>query len=120
MALPIRNPKKQDHWADIIDTHLGLTTETRTNVFKFGPERFNRIIKLNLPAISGIMAAYKIFAQQFPNTIESNDNSWLQQPIFYNCNFTRKYPGKGKKFTHLTPTFYGLEDHFHTLSVKDF
>ena len=109
-----------DHWADILDTHLGLSPETRTQVFKFGPERFNKIIKANLPAISGIMAAYKIFAQQFPNTIESNDNSWLHQPIFYNTNFTRKYPGKGKKNTHLTPTFYGLGDHLHTLSVKDF
>merc|ERR1712074_377524 len=77
-----------DHWADIIDTHLELTPDTRTNIFKFGPERFNKIIKANLPAISGIMAAYKIFAQQFPSTIESKDNSWIHQPIFYNSNFT--------------------------------
>ena len=61
--------KTNYHWADIIDTHLGLTMDTRTDIFKFGPERFNKLIKLNLPAISGIMAAYKTFAQQFPNTI---------------------------------------------------
>merc|ERR1712074_295561 len=93
--------------------------DTRTDIFKFGPERFNKLIKLNLPAISGIMAAYKIFAQQFPNTIESNDNTWLHQPVFYNNNFTSKYPGKCKQTIQLTPTFYGLEDRFHTLSVMD-
>ena len=112
--------KTNDHWADIIDTHLGLTTDTRTEIFKFGPERFNKIIKLKLPAISGIMAAFKVFTQNIPNTIESNDNSWLHQPIFYNNNFTRKYPGKCKQSTYLTPTFYGLEDQHHTLSVMDF
>ena len=31
-----------DHWADILDTHLGLSPETRTQVFKFDPERFNK------------------------------------------------------------------------------
>lgn len=112
--------KTNDHWADIIDTHLGLTIDTRTDIFKFGPERFNKLIKFNLPAISGIMAAYKVLAQQFPNTIESNDNTWLHQPVFYNNNFTRKYPGKCKQTIHLTPTFYGLEDQLHTFSVMDF
>ena len=66
------------------------------------------------------MAAYKIFAQQFPSTIESNDKSWIHQPIFYNSNFMRKYPGRGKKSIHLTPTFYGLDDKFHILTVNDF
>ena len=87
----------QDHWADILDQHLGLTPNTRHEIMKFGQERFNKTIKLNLPAISGILDAFKLFKHNFPNTIESKDNTWLTQPIFYNLNFTRNYPGKCKK-----------------------
>ena len=67
----------QDHWADILDKELGLTNDTSTEIFKFGPERFIKIIKLQIPAISGIMAAYKIFKHNFPNTIESKDNLYF-------------------------------------------
>ena len=86
----------------------------------FGPEHFNNIIKLNLPAISEILDAYKLFKHNFPNTIKIKDNTGLTQPIFYNLNFTRNYPGKCKTKSYLTPTFYGLDDKHHTLMVKDF
>ena len=107
-----------DHWADIIDTELGLTPDTREEILEYGPERFNKIIKKKIPAISNMLASYKIFKSNFPNTIESKDNSWLHQQVFFNPNFTRKQPRK-KTPTHLTPTFYGIPDKFHTLKVKD-
>ena len=47
------------------------------------------------------------------------DNSWLNQSVFYNMNFTRKQPNSCKQ-TFLTPTFYGIPDTLHTLTLKDF
>ena len=57
--------KTNDYWADIIDTHLGLTIDTRTDIFNFGPERFNKLIKLNLPAISGIIQNLRTTISQY-------------------------------------------------------
>jgi hypothetical protein len=108
-----------DHWADIIDQKLNLNINTRKEILKYGPERFNRIIKAKIPLISNFFQSYKLFKTHFPNTIISGDNSWLTQPVVYNLNFTRKQPRK-KKGTHLTPTFYGLPDSNHTLKLKDF
>ena len=38
--------------------------------------------------------------------------------FFYNPTFSRKLP-RGKKETFLKPTFYGIPDNFHTLTVRD-
>ena len=44
------------------------------------------------------MDAYKLFKHNFQNTIESNDNNWLSQPIFYKTSQettqdnAKKYP----------------------------
>ena len=36
--------KLDDHWADKLDTFFNVTHNTRHNVLKFGPERFNKLI----------------------------------------------------------------------------
>ena len=111
--------KLDDHWADKLDTLLHLTPHTRNIITKYGPERFNYIINLKIPALSGIFSAYKTLKKNFPTFPETLDNSWLCQPLFYNLNFTMKMPGSSKT-TLLKPTFYGIPDTAHTLSVKDF
>ena len=110
--------KTQDHWADLIDIEMGLQPENREEILEYGPERFNKIIKKKIPAISNMFASYKLFKHNFPNSIESKDNSWVNQQVFYNLNFTRKQPRK-KAPTYLTLTFYGIPDSFRTLKVKD-
>ena len=111
--------KLDDHWADILDTFFNLTPDTRHTINKFGPERFNPIIKANIPGLSSIFSSYKTLKQNFPTVPETLDNSWLCQPLFYNLNFTRKLPNSSKT-TFLRPTFYGLPDSAHILSVQDF
>ena len=111
--------KLDDHWADKLDTFFNLTPDTRFKITKFGPERFNSIINEKFPGLSSIFLSYKTLKQNFPTAPESLDNSWLCQPIFYNLNFTRKVP-KSSKTTFLRPTFYGLPDNAHTLTVQDF
>ena len=69
--------------------------------------------------MSSIFSAYKTLKQHFPTGPESFDNSWLLQPLFYNNVFTRKLPNSSKT-TYLKPTFYGLPDSAHTLTVQDF
>ena len=108
-----------DHWADILDSILNLTPETRHTILKYGPERFNKIINMEIPGLSSILSSYKSLKQQFPTCPSTQDNSWLFQPVFFNTNFTRKYPNS-KKTTFLTPTFYGLRDSAHTLTLGEF
>ena len=50
-----------DNWADIIDTFFHITQDTRHTIHKFGPERFNKIIKADIPVISSLFSAYKAF-----------------------------------------------------------
>ena len=103
----------------MIDNHFSLTPDTRHEILEFGPEKFNNLIKLNIPCISSIFKSYKIFKNNFPTPPDTNDNSWLQQNIFYNNNFSRKQPNN-KRTTFLTPTFFGLPDTHHKLKVIDF
>ena len=107
-----------DNWADIIDTFFKITPNTRHIIHTFGPERFNKIIKAEIPVISSLFSAYKTFKHNFPTNPSTMDNSWLNQCVFYNMNLTRKQPNAHKK-AFLTPTFYGIPDANHTLTVKD-
>ena len=107
-----------DNWADIIDNFLNLTPDTRHKIHHYGPERFNKIIKADIPVISNLFAAYKAFKHQLPTDPGTMDNSWLNQCAFYNMNITRKHPNT-KTRTYLTPTFYGIPDRCHTLTLKD-
>ena len=108
-----------DHWADIIDEHYKLSTCRRKNLLEFGPERFNKIIKEEIPVIRNLFQAYKTFKHNFPTSPDTLDNSWLNQCAFYNLNITRKQPNT-KQRTFLKPTFYGIPDKYHTLALKEF
>ena len=43
--------KIDDNWADIIDTFFQFSPDTRHIIHTFGPERFNKIIKADIPVI---------------------------------------------------------------------
>ena len=105
--------------AKMIDTHFSLTPDNRHEILQFGPEKFNKLIKLNIPCISSIFKSYKIFKHNFPTQPDTNDNSWLQQNIFYNNNFFSKQPNNNRT-TFLTTTFFGLPDTYHKLNVINF
>ena len=111
--------KLDDHWADMLDNFFNLSPDTRHTINKFGPERFNPIINEQIPGLSNIFLAFKTLKQHFPTGPETFDNSWLCQPLFFNMNFTRKMPNNSKR-TFLKPTFFGLPDTAHTLTVQDF
>ena len=110
--------KLDDHWADLVDTHLGIDAENRDKILDYGPEKFNAIIKAKLPGISSIFTAYKKVKNLFPTGPETMDNSWILQNIFYNTNFNRKNPDNNAT-VHLTPGFYGIPERYHTLNVTD-
>ena len=110
--------KIDENWADIIDNFFQLTPDTRHTIHSFGPERFNKIIKADIPVISSLFSVYKTFIQNFPTDPSTMDKSWLNQCAFYNKNITRKQPNS-TKFICLTPTFYGIPDTSHTITLKD-
>ena len=39
--------KLYDHWADLVDTHLGIDMEDRDKILEYGPEKFLKIIQAN-------------------------------------------------------------------------
>ena len=80
-----------DHWADLLDKHFNITKNSRTSILSYGPERFNTLIKLKIPGLSSILAAYKAMKSNFPTQPDSFDNSWLCQNIFYNQTFNSNY-----------------------------
>ena len=106
-----------DHWTDMLDIIFNLTMDTRLTLLTYGPERFNNIIKLNLPGISSLFSSYKTLKFLLPSDPSCMDNTWLTQPIFFNLNFTRAVPNS-KKLACLKPTFYGISDNFHTITVE--
>ena len=101
----------------MLDINFNLTMDTRHILLEYGPERFNNIIKLNLPGISSLFSSYKTLKFLLPSDPSSMDNTWLTQPVFFNSNFTRTVPNS-KKLAYLKPTFYGISDNFHTLTVE--
>ena len=64
--------------------------ETRAEILENGPARFNKIIKVKIPIIRNLFQSYTLFKHHFPNTIESGDNTWLHQPVFYNKETTKE------------------------------
>ena len=111
--------KLDDHWADLVDSFFNISIENRDKILEYGPEKFNGIIKANLPGISSIFAGFKNVKNLFPTDPEAMDNAWIMQNIFYNLNFTRKNPDN-KSIIHLTPGFYGIPETHHSLKVIDF
>ena len=55
-----------NHWADRIDNHFTLTKETRLTLMNFGPEKFNTIIKAQIPVISSMFTRYKLYQKPIP------------------------------------------------------
>ena len=96
--------KLDNHWADLVDIHLGIDIDKRDKILDYGPEKFNSIIKAKLPGISSIFNAYKKVKTLFPTEPETMDNSWILQNIFNNTNFNRKNPDNNTT-VHLTPGF---------------
>ena len=39
--------KLDDHWADLVDTHLGIDTENRDKILDYGPENATPVLKQN-------------------------------------------------------------------------
>ena len=93
--------KIDDNWADMIDTFFQITPNTRHIIHNFGPERFNKIIKAEIPVISSLFTAYKTFKHYFPTDPSTMDNSWLNQCAFYNTNLTRRKSKKSIPYTNL-------------------
>ena len=68
-----------DHWADMIDTFLKITPDTRHTIHDFGTERFNKIIK-----------ALRIVFQ----LNSKGSNYWLKTVDIYNLFCTTYYKEK--------------------------
>ena len=85
--------KIDDHWADMLNMQLKLTPSTRQLMLELGAEKFNVIVKKNIPCISGFIKSYQFLKHNFPTDIELKDNRWLTQPVFYNKNIITTLPG---------------------------
>ena len=105
-----------DHWCDILDTHFGLTPNTRKTIYKWGANKFNNVIKLNLPCISGFVKCYQEFCKNFSTEPNPRENRWLSAPFFNNPKIQW---GQGKNKKTFTTRQFGLEDSAETLTLGD-
>jgi hypothetical protein len=68
-----------DHWCDILDTQFGLTPNTRKIIYEWRAHKFDNVIKLNLPCISGFVKCYQEFCKNF--ITEHNPKIQTIQPL---------------------------------------
>ena len=73
-----------DHWCDILDLNFGLTPQSRISIYKWGADKFEKVINLKLPCISEFVDSFRKFSIEFPNEPNTKDNRWLEQPFFHN------------------------------------
>ena len=63
-----------DHWCDILDTQFGLTPNTRNTIYEWGANKFDNVIKLNLPCVSGFIKCYQEFCKNFATEPNPREN----------------------------------------------
>ena len=85
-----------DHWADLLDNMLGVNSKNRRWILSWGHKAFDSCVQAGKIVLSEMISCLSYFSQQFPAPIESNDNTWINQPIFYNDAIRRSEPTPGK------------------------
>jgi hypothetical protein len=103
-----------DHWCDILDLNFGLTPQSRTSIYKWGADKFEKVINLKLPCISEFVDSFRKFSIEFPNEPNTKDNRWLEQPFFHNPKIQF---GRGWAKKPYTPKQFGLMERAATLSL---
>ena len=77
-----------DHWCDQLDNILGLNIVTREDILHWGISKWEDVLQTNMPILTNILRAYKVFSENFvQGTLEKN-NRWIEQPLFHNPNIT--------------------------------
>ena len=77
-----------DHWCDQLDNILGLNIITREDILHWGISKWEDVLQTNMPILTNILRAYKVFSENFvQGTLEKN-NRWIKQPLFHNPNIT--------------------------------
>ena len=76
--------KYDDHWADLLDQLLDIEKNDRHKILTWGNRSFNTAITKGRIVLSEMLKCLSSFILTFPSTVETNDNTWLNQPIFNN------------------------------------
>ena len=100
----------EDHWADLLDTILGIKKENRKEILSWGHKAFENAIQLGKIVLSELMSCLASITKKFPSPVETNDNTWLNQPIFYNDAIRAPAPttANPNKTIYLNQGDYGL------------
>ena len=53
-----------------------------------GLSKWDHVLQTNLPILTNILRAYKIFSENFIQGVLEENNRWLEQPLFHNPNIT--------------------------------
>ena len=96
--------KYDDHWCDLIDQTLGITSyDQRKNVFNWGSEFISKSITATLPCISSILDSLSDIQRNWVANAVRGDNRKQMQPFFFNKNFPFQAVNQGKKLPHTSP-----------------
>ena len=79
--------KYDDHWCDLLDQKLGITTfDQRKDFLNWGSEFLSTLISENLPCISSILDSLQDIQLNWVTNSERGDNRKQMQPFFFNKN----------------------------------
>ena len=97
-----------DHWCDLLDRELNTNKLERSNICQWGIDKFEAIIKQNLPCISSFFKQWVKFKTVFHNRDPTTHNHLLNSPLFYNPLF--KSRSNNKKLKSLKPKDFGMTE----------
>ena len=81
--------KYDDFWASLLDNYLGLTPNTRQQLYRWGEKDFVKPIeKANVPFLKQTITTLQLFYFNFPSDPETGDNSYACQLVFNNSHLT--------------------------------
>ena len=114
--------KYDDHWTDLLDSMLGVNLEDRHKILSWGNRAFDQVVSQGKIVISELIRCLASFIVKFPSPVETNDNTWLLQPAFFNDNIRRLDPSptNNKRTTILRPCDYGISNSMKHLTLSDF
>ena len=102
--------KYDDHWADLLDQLLDIEKKDRHKILTWGNRSFNTAITKGRIVLSEMLKCLSSFILTFPSTVETNDNTWLNQPIFNNdaIRYPSPTPSNPSRTEPLQQGDYGL------------
>merc|ERR1711895_139689 len=105
-----------DHWCDILDQILEVSTTERIQILNRGSEFLTKKVQKYYPCLTELLLTLQSLQKKWLTPPTSGDNRWEFQPVFYNPNINFKQFSRGKKY--ITPEDFRFTPDNDILSLR--